>query len=156
MHQNSQKKSRFTAITTLILALFLLVLFPGCTISGISSPPDDLTTPEWHLIKYTGADKNTINAHPGTLVTLKFNKNGTFRGNAGCNRFSGLYSVEGELMAVKSLSATEMYCKGPGGVMEQEQQVLSHLSNSTRFSINEPYLALSYYDEDRLLVFEKV
>jgi heat shock protein HslJ len=155
MPHDSLKKSRFTPITALILVLFLLVLFPGCTISGISSPPDDLIKPEWNLIKYVGADKNTINTLPGTLVTLKFDKDGTFRGSAGCNRFSGLYSVEGELMTVKSLSSTEMFCKGPRGVMEQEQQVLSHLSNSTRFSINDPYLALSYYDEERLLVFER-
>ncbi len=156
MHRNSQKKSSFTAIACLILVLFLLVLFPGCTISGISSPPDDLITPEWHLIKYTGADKSTIDALPGPSVTLKFDKNGTFRGSAGCNRFSGSYSVEGELMTVKSLSSTEMFCSGPGSVMEQEKRFLSHLSNSTRFSVNDPYLALSYYDEERLLVFEKV
>jgi heat shock protein HslJ len=149
------KKTRLVAFTGFIAILFLLVLFTGCTISGISAPPDDLITPEWHLIKYVGTDKNTIDALPGTPVTLKFDKDGTFRGSGGCNRFSGSYSVEGELITVKSQSSTEMYCNGPPGVMAQEQQVLSHLSNSTRFSINDPYMALSYYDEERLLVFER-
>jgi heat shock protein HslJ len=155
MDRDSLKKARFTSTAGIIFVLFFLILLPGCTISGISAPPDDLTAPEWHLIKYTGTDKNSVDALPGTSVTLKFDKNGTFRGSAGCNRFSGLYSVEGELMTVKSLSSTEMYCRDSPGVMDQEQQVLSHLSNSTRFSVNDPYLALSYYDEERLLVFEK-
>ncbi len=149
------KKTGFLPFMSLMTVLCLTVAFPGCIISGISTPPDDLIMPEWHLIHYLGTDKKSVDPLPGTSITLDFDKGGKFSGSAGCNRFSGFYSVEGELITVKSLSSTEMYCSDPPGVTGQERQFLSLLSNSTRYNINDRYLVLSYYDEERLLVFER-
>jgi len=131
----------------------VLALVPGCLISGSTTPPSDLTTPDWHLVSYRGDDGNDIPAIDN--VILRLNPDGTLQGSSGCNQYTATYTVEGELITVISLAVTERYCPGPEGIMNQETEYISRLSNTTRYHISDNYLVLSYYDVEKLLVFVK-
>jgi heat shock protein HslJ len=138
----------------LLLSITLLtILVPGCLISGSTTPPSGLTTPEWHLLSYRGDDGSDIPAIGD--VTLRFNPDGTFNGNSGCNQYSASYSVEGELLTIGPIASTERYCQAPEGVMAEEHEYLTRLSNTTRYHVSDNNLVLSYYDVEKLLVFVK-
>jgi heat shock protein HslJ len=141
---------RFALLFSITLTLTIL---PGCLISGSTTPPPELTAPEWHLVTYRGDDGNDIPALAN--ITLRFNPDGTLHGSGGCNQYSAAYTVEGELITVESLASTERYCLEPEGVMDQEAEYLARLSNTTRYHVSDDYLVLSYYDVEKLLVFEK-
>ncbi len=146
-------EARTTTIMVSLLLLFFLIFSCGCLSFGTTSPPPGLTDPEWHLTSYRSHDGTQTQVIPNTSITLKFSPDGQFSGNAGCNHYSGSYSVEGELITLESLTSTEMYCSQPGGVMPQESEYLRLLKNATRFSIPNEYLVLSRYDIEKLLVF---
>ena len=147
------RRNRTPGIALLFAFTLLLAIVPGCLISGSTTPPSDLTKPEWHLLTYRGDDGNDISAIDN--VTLRFGPDGTFQGSSGCNRYSATYTVEGELITIGPLAVTERYCPAPEDIMHQETEYLSRLSNTTRYHISDNYLVLSYYDEEKLLVFVK-
>ena len=144
---------RCIPIALLFFLALALTLVPGCLISGSTVPPADLTTPQWHLVTYRGDDGSDVPVI--STVTLQFTPDGSLRGNSGCNQYSATYTVEGELITIGSLAATERYCREPAGIMDQETEYLSRLSNTTRYHVSDNYLILSYYDVEKLLVFEK-
>jgi heat shock protein HslJ len=145
--------NRGIGIVLIFAFTLVLAIIPGCLISGSTTPPSDLTTPEWHLLTYRGDDGSDIPAIDN--VTLRFGPDGTFQGSSGCNLYSANYTVEGELITVGALAVTERYCPAPEGIMLQETEYLSRLSNTTRYHISDNYLVLSYYDVEKLLVFMK-
>jgi heat shock protein HslJ len=147
------RSNRSIGITVIFAFTLVLILVPGCLISGSTTPPSGLTTPAWHLVTYRGDDGNDIPALDN--VTLRFNPDGTLQGSSGCNQYTATYTVEGELITVGSLATTERYCPAPEGIMHQETEYLSRLSNTTRYHISDNYLVLSYYDVEKLLVFVK-
>jgi heat shock protein HslJ len=152
-HLSLSLRNRIIGYTLLLSITLSTILVPGCLISGSTTPPSELTTPEWHLLSYRGDDGSDLPAIGD--VTLRFNPGGTLSGNSGCNRYSSSYSVEGELLTIGSLAYTERYCTGPEGVMTQEQEYLARLSNTTRYHVSDDILVLSYYDVEKLLVFVK-
>jgi heat shock protein HslJ len=92
---------------------------------------------------------------PGSQVTLSFQQGGKISGNAGCNDYFGAYHVDGGLLSIGGLVATERYCLSPQNVMDLEGRYLSLLPESTRYNIDGDELTLSYYDERKLLVFRR-
>ncbi len=91
---------------------------------------------------------------PGSFTTLAFDPSGEFRGTAGCNSYRGTYTVEGELISIKSLNVTEISCGEPPGVAAQEEYYLSLLENTTRYHVEDEHMVLSYYDIERLMVLQ--
>ena len=92
---------------------------------------------------------------PLTTITLKFGDDQRIGGNAGCNDYSGEYKTDGGLVTIRVMGSTEKYCSLPSGVMDMEQHYLLLLGNTTRYSIDQDELTLSYYDVKKLLVFRK-
>ncbi|AJA10556.1 hypothetical protein SKP52_18430 [Sphingopyxis fribergensis] len=82
----------------------------GC--GGKILPPDTLAGSNWTFVSIGGvavaADRPT---------SLQFDGN-RLSGNAGCNRFSGGYSVDGVTLKAGPLMATEMACPGAGMTQE--------------------------------------
>ncbi|MBP1929632.1 heat shock protein HslJ [Methanolinea mesophila] len=147
-------RSHFNLRIALLFSLaFVLIPLSGCLISGSTTPPGDLTAPQWHLVTYRGDDDRDIPAIGE--VTLQFSPDGTLQGNSGCNQYTAAYTVEGELITIGTLTSTERSCAEPSGIMGQEAEFLSRLSNTTRYHVSDNYLILSYYDVEKLLVFEK-
>lgn len=86
----------------------------GKTVKGCGGkilPPTELAGTNWSFVSIGGvavaADRPT---------SLQFDGN-RLSGSAGCNRFSGIYSVDGGTLKAGPLMATEMACPG----MELEQ-----------------------------------
>jgi heat shock protein HslJ len=119
-----------------------------------STPPPELINGTWKLASYTTGNE-LADAGPFTTITLKFGEDQRIGGNAGCNDYSGEYKTEGGLVTIRVHGATEKSCSLPSGVMDLEQHYLLLLGNTTRYSIDQDELTLSYYDVKKLLVFRK-
>ena len=50
--------------------------------------------------------------------TISFSGDGTVEGNAGCNTFSGSYTVDGSNLTFGPLASTKMACEGAKGTLE--------------------------------------
>jgi heat shock protein HslJ len=135
-----------------ILCLVILACTAGCL--APSSPPEELTGHSWRLISYTTGNE-LVDTGPLTTITLKFGEDLGISGNAGCNDYFGDYKPDGGLIAIRVQGATEKYCPAPEGVMDTEQSYFLLLENTTRYSIDQDELTLSYYDVKKLLVFRK-
>jgi len=135
------------------LLLIAFILLAGCS---STVPPEDLTRSPWLLVSYLDEEKGPTVVPPGSQVTLSFGEDGRLSGNAGCNDYGGTYQLDGGLLSIKGLVWTEKFCLAPPGVMDLEGKYLSLLPESTRYNIDGNELALSYYDERKLLVFRRV
>lgn len=139
----------------LLLPLLVFCLFSGCcTIPGQGPPCPDITG-SWILLSYTSGNGSMIPVPPEGRITAVFGNDSRVSGNAGCNDYSGGYTLDGGLITIGPLVSTEKYCHSPGGVMEREQVYLSLLQTSTRFNVDGDELVLSYYDQKQLLVFRR-
>jgi heat shock protein HslJ len=52
------------------------------------------------------------------LILVQKDKDGTLSGNAGCNEYSGPYTVTGNQIKIGPLTSTMMACSDPAGVMD--------------------------------------
>jgi heat shock protein HslJ len=128
--------------TLIALALLITILFTACT-GVVSSASIDGS---WKL--------STINGQPalaGTNVTAKIG-NGEVSGSAGCNSYSGKYSVSGSKVNVKDLVSTMMACDGQG-VMDQESAFLKAMGEANSFALNNGNLEVKNSGGDTILVF---
>ena len=92
----------------------------------------------------------TTDVLDGTEVTISLGEN-SVSGSAGCNSYSAPLSLAGSTIEAGKVSATRMECKGPNGVMEQEQRYLEVLRDVTRFAIYGDRLAMHTGDDEVLL-----
>ena len=73
-------------------------------------------------------------------------------GSAGCNTYYAAYTCDGYFLTCETPAATEMACRGPAGIMEQEQRYLGFLEDVTDYRIYGSQLWLETGD-GRALVF---
>ena len=127
--------------------IFALLCFNSCTRVGIGDT-DALADTEWQLvfIRKTTPIK-------GTTINISF-ENDEIRGTSGCNTYFGSYEIEGEKIKFNEIAMTEMACLDPEGVMQQEQDYLSFLSEVVLFSIEGNQLILRKAEQGQL-TFEK-
>jgi heat shock protein HslJ len=113
----------------LLFALFLSACQlapedPGVPVTG-EEPAQTLAGTQWILER--------IYNEPiveGSLVTIEFEAgNGVqqLSGLSGCNTYTAEYTVDGNAIMIGEVTATEMACEEPPGVMQQEQQYLRAL-----------------------------
>jgi heat shock protein HslJ len=50
--------------------------------------------------------------------TVSFSGDGTVSGNAGCNTFSGTYTIDGSTLTFGPLATTRIACEGAAGTLE--------------------------------------
>lgn len=67
------------------------------------------------------------------VPTIEFGPVGTVRGFAGCNRFNGMYALEGATITFGPLASTKMACERPASAVEAEY--LSALAGITTWQI---------------------
>ena len=135
----------------IILSLLIITGTAGCLAS--TSPPKDLTGHSWQLTYYNNGS-SLVETSPVPPIVLTLEPDGTLNGNSGCNNYSGSYQLDGGLISIRDLKVTGQNCTYPG-VMELEQDYLILLANTTRYSIDQNELTLSYYDVRKLIIFEK-
>ncbi len=68
---------------------------------------------------------------------------GTVSGVAGCNNYSGSYSIDGDSITIGPLASTLMSCGDQEGVVEQETAYLGLLQSAETFSVDGDTMTLS-------------
>lgn len=89
----------------------------------------------------------------GRPITIAF-KDGQVNGSSGCNSYFGEYSVKANEISFGPLASTEMACMDPEGIMDQEYEYLTFLSEVVTYSIEGDQLILKKKGQDQL-TFQK-
>lgn len=76
----------------------------------------------------------------GVKQTITFDKDGTVFGSAGCNRFTGGYSVDGDSIKIGPLASTMMACEQPK--MDAEAIFLNKLNAAVSYQATKKVLRL--------------
>lgn len=127
-----------------ILALVSIVVLVSAACSAESPASDPLDGTSWVLMAYRKS-----RPIPGTTMTATFEE-GTIRGSAGCNSFSGSYQVVDDTIQVDQIAVTEMFCLEPEGVMEQETMLLEFLRDAQTFRFVDEQLQIFRSDGEAL------
>jgi heat shock protein HslJ len=129
----------------LCIGLFVLA---GCVPWAAETASSDLTGPLWSL--------DTINNQPlvpGSGISAQFTSDGKLSGSAGCNQYSGTYSVSGNTMKISSsLATTMMACQQ--NIMDQENAYLKALGEVKNYTVSGDQLTLSDANNNSLLVYK--
>ncbi len=105
-----------------------------------------LTGTLWEAVSVNNGQEAVTGVISGTLLTATFQEDGAVFGSAGCNNYTGGYTVDGDLIAIGPLAMTMMMCMDPEGVMEQEMAFGAALQSAATFSIQGDQLELRTAD----------
>lgn len=106
----------------------------------LPEPPQSLTGTVWQLTTFETADV-VYTPFADTELTAEFNGQ-QVAGSAGCNRYFGDYTLNGEQMSLGALGSTMMACKGE--TMTQEMEFLDAMSNVMSYHIEGNQLTLAH------------
>ena len=133
-------------MTTLILVLALGALACG------EDSSRSLDGTSWVLESY-GPQGATQALLADTEITAEFDgSEARLAGSAGCNSYFTDYAVEGSDLTLSKVAQTKRFCRGPQGVMDQEDAYLTALGSVDRFEVDDTTLRLFY--SGGVLVFE--
>ena len=119
-------------VRTVIMAclLPLAVWLSACEVKQVQvgSPSVDVSIvpSEWALIELDNQPLPAVSQAP----TLVLAEDGKANGFAGCNQFSGTYTLAAGQLTFSPLAATRMFC---GETMNLEQQYLSALGSTRTY-----------------------
>jgi len=132
----------------LIISLCVgMMILAACTSSG-SQQGGKLTGKVWALTELMGKPPMD-----GTGISAEFTADGKVAGSAGCNRYSGTYTVSGSNITFSSpMASTMMMCEQ--AVMDQESAYLKALGEAKTFTVNGGQLTLTGGDGAKLVVYK--
>lgn len=96
--------------------------------------PTALTGPAWRVTNFNNGMQGVVSTVPGTQLTMMFSEDGAISGSAGCNRYTGSYTLSGSSISFGPIATTLMACLDED-VTRQEQQFLAALMASTTFDL---------------------
>ncbi|WP_328537951.1 META domain-containing protein [Streptomyces sp. NBC_00344] len=106
-----------------------------------SRPAAPLTGTRWKVTSLVeGGTASSLPQGTAGKARLTFGKDGTVRGNLGCNRVSGMAKVTKGTITFGHLTTTRMACRGPA--MTLERQLLKLLHGPVRYEIQQRVLTL--------------
>jgi len=124
-----------------------IMILAACTSSG-AQQGGNLTGKVWALTELMGKAPLA-----GTGISAEFTADGTVAGSAGCNRYSGTYTVSGGNITFSTqLAMTMMMCEQP--VMDQESAYMQALGEARTFAVKGDQLTLFGGDGTGLAVYE--
>lgn len=106
--------------------------------------PDPLDGTRWDLVAY-----RKTRPIAGRDLTVRFN-DGRIWGEAGCNRYEGSYSVQGDSIRIWKIAAEEAECEAPEGILEQEEYYLRFLSDARTYAFVGDQLRIQRWDREQL------
>jgi polar amino acid transport system substrate-binding protein len=113
---------------------------PTVTITPTATPGADnpLAGTSWLVTAYYNPSNlgGMASVLSGTSLTTAFASSGQVSGSAGCNSYSGSYSVDGSLLTISPMASTLMACDTPEGIMEQEAAFLAALGSAGSYAID--------------------
>jgi heat shock protein HslJ len=115
-------------------------------------PQAPLQGTEWLAEGYNNGRGGVVSVIAGTEITARF-IGGRLSGSAGCNTYTGAFTVAGEALTISPLAATRRACISPLGVMEQEAAYLAALPTATRYRVDGRRLTLARDDGARVADF---
>jgi heat shock protein HslJ len=114
--------------------------------TGPSSLQQALSDHEWRLDQIDGKP-----ALSDVKVTALF-ADDRVSGSAGCNRYTGGASINGNQLSISPLASTRMFCNAPG-VMAQEDRYLQVLGAAASFTIVNGRLVVATAQNSTALVY---
>jgi len=102
--------------------------------------PATLKNTSWQAMGINNGRGGVVSNSITHLVTAQFSDD-KIKGNAGCNQFSANYVVNEQQLKIGPIRTTRKYC-AEEGIMDQEQQFLQALKNSTQYEIKTDKLRL--------------
>lgn len=125
------------------------LLAAGCQATGSKSgEPVELAGTSWIAEDIDG--RGVIDY---LQSTLRFETGERVAGKAGCNRYFGSVSMDGDAISFGALGATRMAC--PPAIMDQEDRFLKALANARRFESKNGLLFLFGDEAVPLLRFSR-
>lgn len=134
-----KKIIRYLAYPILVLAL------AGC--AAASSGGGNLPGTNWVLTDLAGTAPVA-----GSSITAQFGADGRLSGSAGCNQYSGAYTVSGSSLQISQLISTMMACEA--ALMDQEGIYLKTLEQVKSFAITGDRLVLKDASGKALLTYQ--
>ena len=126
---------------------FGIMCLTACT-SSSSQQGGDLTGKVWAATELMGESPVA-----GTGISAEFAADGKVSGSAGCNRYSGTYTVSGSNITFSSpLASTMMMCEQ--AVMDQESVYLKALGEAKTYAVNGNQLTLAGKDGAQWAVYQ--
>lgn len=122
-----------------------------------SEDAGSLAGAEWRLLAFIGPDETPAAVQeplPESAITAAFGDDGRLSGSAGCNSYSAAYESTENRLQITNPGLTRMFCAQPEGVMAQETQYTTWITEVTRFQVGGGLLWLEVGD-DRVLLFER-
>jgi heat shock protein HslJ len=125
-----------------------LLVLTACASPASQTGGGDLTGKVWALTELTGKPPVA-----GTGISAEFSADGKLSGSAGCNRYSGTYTVSGNSITFSSpMASTMMMCDA--AVMEQENAYLKALGEAKTFEVKSDQLTLTGANNTSLVVYK--
>jgi len=108
-----------------------------------------LVDTQWVLTGY-GDPNNLTASQAGVMTTAVFSADGTLTGSGGCNQYSAGYTLQGNQVGISLPASTMMACETG---MEQEQEFLAVLQNSSNYRLGLGALDITTADGSKMLRF---
>lgn len=132
--------------TTILMMIATVLAFAGC--KSNSGNKAALTANEWQLKEMTTSEgKAALSERVPTILLTDTN---TMYGFAGCNRFFGKYTTEGNTIKLEPGGMTMMACPD----LKFEDQFVKALAAMTSYSIENGELTFTDKDKKTTLVFK--
>jgi heat shock protein HslJ len=146
-----------TPIILILAALSLAIL--SCLSSGqnASAPSGSsgasdgspLLGTAWWLIEYQG----TTVPESWNYPTVTFQETEA-SGNSGCNGWRASYSVGGSNISFGEVTASEIMCENPAGIMELEETFIQMLGEAASFELDGNKLTIFTANGDAFVLYE--
>lgn len=105
------------------------------------SAETSLAGTSWMLTDYNDGQGGVVAVLDDAQITAVFGEDGTLSGNAGCNNYSGTYTVSGSSLTINpAIASTMMACDE--AIMQRETAYLAALPAATTFQIEGDVLKL--------------
>jgi heat shock protein HslJ len=113
----------------------------GAVLATFEAQSRDLAGTAWEVTGVNNGKQAVVSVVQGSSLTLSFSRDGTVSGSAGCNRYSGKFTADGEKVTIRSLASTRKMCPQPG-LMEQETAFLRALRGAVTARVEGDQLEL--------------
>ncbi len=120
-----------------------------------AAPPVPLEGTTWSSKFLQDPQDNVVATATGTTVSAAF-AGGTVTGSAGCNTYTGTYTLDGDQLTIGGLTVadgTKKTCDSPAGIMDQEAVYLANLGGAVRLVQTAGVLQLLNADDETSLAY---
>jgi heat shock protein HslJ len=124
-----------------------MMVLAACASLASQTGGGNLTGKVWALTELMGKPPAA-----GVGISAEFSSDGKVSGSAGCNRYSGTYTVSGNSITISSSVATTMIMCDES-VMEQESAYLKALAEAKTYAVNGDQLTLAGADKTSLVIY---